>query len=114
MDVEIESKVNDVIDFPNYTMVLTTDVIKAVYTAHMASNLKQLFTGDRLYQVQKITQNNIKGMIKYLCSRLKVPSIIVYDDKAKEFYYQFMFMSAPEKITTTALKSFAAQSITKY
>ena len=106
LDVEIDAKVNDVIDFPNYTMVITTDVLKAVYTAYMASDLKRLLSKDQMYQVGKISQNNIKGMIKVLSNKLKIPSVIVYDENRKEYYYKFMFMSSAEKISGTALDSF--------
>ena len=53
-----------------------------------------------------MTQNNIKGMMRYLRTRMKIPSLIVYDEQRKDVYYQFMFMSSPEKISNTALDSF--------
>jgi hypothetical protein len=59
-----------------------------------------------MYQVGKISQNNIKGMIKVLSNKLKIPSVIVYDENRKEYYYKFMFMSSAEKISGTALDSF--------
>jgi len=105
IDVELESKVNDVIDFPNYTLVITADVLKAVYTAHMASNLNTLMTKS-IHLVGRITENNIKGMIKFLCTRMKIPSIIVHDELTNTIYYQFMFMSTTEKISGTSLDSF--------
>ena len=115
LDVEIESAVNDVIDFPNYTLVITTDVVKAVYTAYIAANLNRLLTGDQMYQAQKITQNHIKGMMKFLCRKMKIPSLVVYDEQRNEYFYQFMFMSAPEKLSGNALESFIkANNIKKY
>jgi hypothetical protein len=105
LDVEVEAKVNDVFDFPNYTMVITTDILKAVYTAYLANNLKDLLSGD-IREISNMQESNIKGIIKYLCNRLAIPAIIVYDEKKKEIYYKFMFMSSAEKISTTSLDSF--------
>jgi len=113
-NIDADLVLQAMIDFPNYTIVITTDVLKAVYTAHMASSLKNLMSGDQMYHVGKMTQNNIKGMMKVLRNKLKIPSIIVQDTYRKEYYYQFMFMSAPEKISGTTLDSFVkANNIVK-
>jgi len=96
-------------------LVITTDVVKAVYTAYIAANLNKLLSGDQMYQAQKITQNHIKGMMKFLCRKMKIPSLVVYDEQKNEYFYQFMFMSAPEKLSGSALESFIkANNIKKY
>ena len=105
IDVEIEAKVNDVFDFPNYTLILPLDIILGVHSAYVAGSFEKLLS-ERPNTVQNLNDNYVKGIIKFIVKRLKVPSIIVVDDKKGDIYYQFMFMTAPEKMSNTSLEAF--------
>lgn len=106
IDVEIESKVNDVFEFPNYTLVLPLDIVMGIQAAYTANNFNELISGTNVSAIKALNDNYVKGMVKFMFSRLKVPAIIVLDEKKKELYYQFMYMSAPEKMSFTTLESF--------
>lgn len=106
LDIEIESKVNDVFEFPNYTLVLPLDIVMGIQAAYTANNFNELISGTNVSAIKSLNDNYVKGMIKFMFSRLKVPAIIVIDEKKKELYYQFMYMSAPEKMSFTTLESF--------
>lgn len=105
IDIELESKVNDVFDFPNYTLVLPIDIVFGVYSAYVAGSFEKLLD-EKPQDVQKLNDNYVKGIIKFIVKRLKVPSIIVVDERRGEYHYQFMYMSAPEKISATSLQAF--------
>jgi len=106
INVDIETKVNDVFEFPNYTLVIPLDIISGIQSAHMASNFNSLLSGSDVSMVSSLNDNYVKGMVKFLVKRLKIPSIMVIDDKKKELWYQFMFMTAPEKMSLQTLDSF--------
>ena len=111
IDVEIESKVNDVFEFPNYTLVLPIEIVKGVHASYVSNNLQSLLQGNDVRAVSSLNDNYIKGMIRFLCKRIKIPSIIVIDDAKKELYYQFMFMTAPEKISFSSLDAFIKSGV---
>jgi hypothetical protein len=106
IEVEIESKVNDVFEFPNYTLVIPIEILMGVQAAYVANNFDELVSGPDVRAVSTLNENYIKGMFKFLFSRLKVPAIIVVDEKKKEIFYQFMYMSASEKMSFSTLDSF--------
>ena len=106
IDIEIESKVNDVFDFPNYTLVIPIDILQGVHAAYVANNFNKLLSGSDVSPVSSLNDNYTRGMIKFLCKRIKIPSIMVVDDRKKELHYQFMYMTAPEKISFSSLDAF--------
>ena len=106
IDLELDSKINDVFEFPNYTLVLPLDIISGIQSAHMANNFEQLISGSDVSVISSLNDNYVKGMVKFLVKRLRIPSIMVFDDKKKEIWYQFMFMTAPEKMSLQTLDSF--------
>jgi hypothetical protein len=105
IDIEIESKVNDVFDFPNYTLVLPIEIVMGVHAAYVAGSFKKLLEKSP-QTVSNLNDNYTKGIIKFLVKRLKVPSIIVIDEKKGDIFYQFMYMSAPEKMSASSLQAF--------
>ena len=106
IDVEIEAKVNDVFEFPNYTLVLPLDIILGVHAAYVAGSFEKLLTGQDVRTVSNLNDNYVKGIINFIFKRLKVPAIIIIDDKKGEIHYQFMYMSSPEKMSLTTLEAF--------
>jgi hypothetical protein len=116
IDVEIDAKVNDVFEFPNYTLVLPLEIIIGVHAAYVAGSFEKLVNKDNvdlrsISATQQLNDNYVKGIIKFIFRRLRVPAIIVIDDKKKELYYQFMYMTAPEKMSNMTLESFIKSGI---
>ena len=105
IDVELESKVNDILEFPNYTLVLPLEIISGVQAAYVAQNFDSLLNSGT-QNIASLNDNYVKGMIKFIYQRLRVPAIIVVDDKKQEIHYQFMYMTAPEKMSISTLESF--------
>ncbi len=110
VDIEVEAKINDVLDFPNYTLVLPIEVVMGVYSAFVSNSFEKLISDKRTTEILQMNEMRIKGIIKYLCRRIMIPSIIVYDEKQRSMYYQFMYMTQPEKISMSTLSSFTKGS----
>lgn len=112
IDLELESNVNDVLTFPNYTLIIPIEILLAVHTAYVTKNLNKLLSGANTQSpLSSYNDNYVRGMIKFLANRLKVPSIIVYDESKKTIHYKFMYMSNSEKINYDTLDSFIKTNI---
>jgi len=112
IDLELESNVNDVLTFPNYTLIIPVEILLAVHTAYVTQNLSKLLSGATTQSpLRSYTDNYIRGMVKFLTNRLKIPSIIVYDESEKMIHYKFMYMSNSEKINYNTLDSFIRNNI---
>ena len=108
VDIEIETAKNDVLDHPNYTLVVPVQTIEAVANALVAKNWKQLLqseTSGRPF-VGAVGDNYVKGIVKYMKQRLGVPNLIVVDEAKGDVFYQLMYHSAPQKTKLKTLETF--------
>ena len=109
VDVEIETTRNEVTDFPNYTLVIPVEVILSLHAAYNAGNLNKFIKGDYTNSQIKyinLTNNYIKGIIKYLTVKLKIPNLIVIDNNKSDIYYRLMNMSDINKTKINTIKTF--------
>jgi len=111
VESEIEVAKHEVTDFPNYTLSLPIEIIYALHAAYKARNIKDLFTDENNTSPDGkrefiLTTNYAKGMIKYLTTRLKIPNLIVYDEKKGDIYYKFMNMNEINKTKINTIKTF--------
>lgn len=111
IDVEIESRVHDVFDFPNYTLVIPIDMLLGIHASYVSRNFNELVRGENLQPAKSFNDNYVRGMIKFLCNRIKIPSIMVVDDARKIIHYQFMYMSSPERISYSSLDAFIRSGV---
>ena len=120
VDIDIQIQKKDVLDFPNYTLILPIEIFKFLYVFHTSNRLKAWMRspgnrpGDTTELATSVAQQlstfvpnaDTKKMIEILNDRLKIPNIIVVDQFKKEVYYQFMYMSKPLKINLDSLTSY--------
>lgn len=111
IDLKLDTVINDVLSFPNYVLVIPMEILLAVYTAYTSQNLKNLLSGGNIKDLSHYNDNYVRGIIKFLSDRLKIPSIIVIDEDKKIVHYKFMYMSSAEKINYNSLTSFIRNSI---
>jgi len=108
IDVELETTKNEVIDFPNYTLVVSLEMVLALYSAYISVNLKQL--EDVSFRDKKtvisLTSGYVKGMVEYLTTKLAIPNLVVIDNNTNTVYYKFMNMSKINKIKITTIDSY--------
>ena len=116
VEIDIEIQRRDVLDFPNYCMVLPLDIFKYLYTVYSAKNMHSLLKSDdpqknsalEKLKFDDVTPNlqNVAKMIQIVNSRLKVPNLIVLDEYKKMVYYQFMYMGQPNKVSLQSLQNY--------
>ena len=53
-----------------------------------------------------INMGDINRLMLVVNNRLKIPNIILVDDKTKTCYYQFMYMTKPVKCSLANMVSF--------
>lgn len=105
VDVEIETAKNDVLDFPNYTLVVPLQTIESIASALVARSWKDLIQYDRGL-VSAVGDSYAKGVVKHMKKRLGVPNLIVIDEQKGEVFYQLMHQSAPQKSKLKTLETF--------
>lgn len=112
-DVEIQQR--DVLEFPNYCLVLPLEFVKGLYVIHTARNFKRLMqTKGNDEEIEAIMKsedvmpnpNNVKRMLTIITNRLKIPNIILVDAKRNEFIYKFMYMSQPMKTRVQTIQQY--------
>lgn len=109
VDSNIETAKSDVLDLPNYTMVLPVEILLAISSALVAKNWKSYVQnpdGVDGKLVRASNDNYIKGIIKYFVKKLQVPNLIVIDSKKDDVYYQFMYMTNIQKTKLSTLETF--------
>ena len=108
VDVEIETTKNNVLDIPNYTLVVPIQTIEAVANAIVAKSWQQLISqeGSGRGFVGAVGDNYIKGVVKFMKQRLRVPNLIVVDEQKGDIYYQLMHQSVPQKTKLRTLETF--------
>ena len=121
IDIDIKIQKKDVLDFPNYTLVLPINIFKFLYIFYTSNRIKTLMKtnspstnkelADAMFQSSNtfIPNASILKMIEILNDRLKIPNIIVLDEIGDIIYYQFMYMQSPGKSKLNSLESYIAQ-----
>ena len=74
--------------------------------AFVAKNWKSLLSGPGSQQIRNVGDNYIKGVMKFMKNRLRIPNLIIVDDKKGDVYYHFMHQSSPQKTKVRTLETF--------
>jgi hypothetical protein len=102
LDVEIETVKNDVLDLPNYTLVIPVEVVTMLHSAIMAKTWRNLVSQDNT-QATNLTDNYVKGIVKFIAKKIDVPNLIVIDSKREQVFYKLMYTS---QVNKTNIKTF--------
>lgn len=121
IDIDIKIQKRDVLDFPNYTLILPINIFRFLYVFYTSNRLKTLMKSnspstnkelaDALFQTTNtfIPNASILKMIEIMNDRLKIPNIVVVDEIGDTVYYQFMYMQKPGKTKLSNLESYINQ-----
>ena len=121
IDIDIKIQKKDVLDFPNYTLILPINIFRFLYVFYTSNRLKTLMESnspstnkelaDALFQTTNtfIPNASILKMIEIMNDRLKIPNIVVVDEIGDTVYYQFMYMQKPAKTKLSNLESYINQ-----
>ena len=108
VEVEVETTKNDVLDVPNFTLVIPVQMVMSLVSSLVARGWNDMLKEGGI--ITTITENNIKRVIMFLKKRLGIPNLIVIDNET--VYYSLMYQSEIQKSNITALSTFV-NNITK-
>lgn len=115
---KIEIKSKDVIEFPNYTLVIPIEFVKTLYYALAAKNTNDLlksmnssnqgeeFTTPAINPNFKLSETEIFRIVSAIIDRLGVKNIVIVDSEKKEIYYQWTYLKRPIKLNETTLLNY--------
>ena len=111
IELKIESGTHDVLEWPNFTLVLPIQIINYLHTVIMAKNWQNLVDSPMFNSSQNpaVNDNYIKGIVNFISKRLQIPNIIIVDDKKQDVYYKFMHMSSVIKAKISSIETFVRQ-----
>lgn len=96
IDVEIETVSNDALELPNYTLVIPVETVAMLHAAAVSKSWRDMVSGGNT-QNTNLTDNYIKGIVKYVNKILEIPNLVVVDTKKSSVYYKFQYMSQVNK-----------------
>lgn len=111
ISVEVETVSNDALDLPNYTLVVPVETIAMLHAAVISKSWRDLVSGGQV-QNTNLTDNYIKGIVKFINKRLDVPNLIVIDSKKGHVYYKLQYMSQVNKTNMRTFETYV-NSMTK-
>lgn len=115
---KIEIKSKDVIEFPNYTLVIPIEFVKTLYYALAAKNTNDLlksmnssnqgeeFNAPIVNPNFKLSETEIFRIVSAIIDRLGVKNIVIVDSEKKEIYYQWTYLKRPIKLNETTLLNY--------
>jgi len=109
LDVEIETAKNEVTDFPNYCLVLSEEILYALYSAYVTKNFRKLLQGENVSFSSKkqvnLSSAYTKSMVRYINKKLRVPNLIVVNNRG-DVHYKFMNLTDVNKSRINTIETF--------
>jgi hypothetical protein len=105
IEVEVETVANDALDLPNYSLVVPVETIAMLHAAAISKSWRDLVQGGQT-QNTNLTDNYIKGIVKFINKRLDVPNLIVIDSKRGHVYYKLQYMSQVNKTNIRTFETY--------
>ncbi len=113
LDAEVEVATQDVLELPNYTLVIPMEVILALHQVILQKNWKNMVLGKGGGARTPPTETYAKGIIKFVTGKLGVPNLIVIDESKSLIWYKFQYMSDVFKIKFSAADTFVKTHLTR-
>lgn len=109
IDVDIKLAGDNFLEFPNYTLVMPSQILVALANAIAAKSWREMVsrTGPNQRLVADLNDNYMKGIIKFMINKLNVPNIFVIDEQAKKVYYKLMHHTSVKNISLTAIDAYS-------
>jgi len=122
IDAEIKIQERDVLEFPNYTLIIPIDLLRGIHAAHISKNFRNLIrqsssknsSSSSLSSSQRIFDNDSflsanyvpERVVEMLVSRLQIPNIVIVDSDKNEIIYQFMYMKKASKMKINTIQQY--------
>lgn len=119
--VSVETTKHDVLDQNNYTIVTSVELILALANAFAAKSYRNLVQQSnrgedgkpQVKLMRDLSNNYIKGVVKYMHQQLDVPNLFVIDEKKGDVYYKLMYQSDVNKIKLNTMQTFVDSVLDK-
>ncbi len=110
-DIEFSAAKADVLDLPNYCLVIPLEILQALMVLYTKRNLTQaVLTSGAGFN--PLNASNIKGLVKTFRIQLGIPNLMVLDRKKNELYYSFKYLgNIAEKLKMQAVETFVKHHI---
>ena len=110
-DVEFSAAKADVLDLPNYCLVIPLEILQALMVLYTKRNLTQaVLTSGAGFN--PLNSSYIKGLVKTFRIQLGIPNLMVLDRKKNELYYSFKYLgNVAEKLKMQAVETFVKHHI---
>jgi len=114
VDVDIEVQRRDALEFPNYCLVLPMELFKGLHNALTINHLNNILRDtngvvDNINELNFTTSlSDIPKMVNYICTRINIPNIIIYEKSSQKIFYKFMYMHKPINLTTSSLEQYVS------
>jgi len=112
VDIDIEVQNRDALEFPNYCLILPTEIISGLHNVLTVKHFKDILQ-DENGVVDNINELNftkapveINKLIEHLCRRLNIPNLIAVDNKAKKIFFKFMYMNKAINLSISSLEQY--------
>ena len=105
-DVEFDTAQADVLDLPNFCLVLPIEIVNALLTLQIKRNWQDAVVASGV-GFNPLNTGNTKGTINNIAEQLGIPNLMVVDRKRGELYYCFAYLGhRTEKIKLQAADTF--------
>lgn len=112
IELKIETAATDVLEWPNYTLILPIEIVQFLHTAILAKNWSNLVQNEQFSSNQNpaVSETYIKNIVKFIVKRLQIPNIVIIDEKKQHVYYKFMHNSNIIKTNISTIETFVNQN----
>jgi hypothetical protein len=97
------------VSFPNYTFVIPIEYLRTLYFALASRNIKAVADNQNLdKELEKfnLNENEIFRILSTITERLKIPNIVVIDEKARVAYYKWVFSKRLLKVNLSTIEGY--------
>lgn len=112
IEADIRAFDSDVTSEYNYTLIIPLDMVLSLNAIIAAKTFKNIIQNKQYNEYSRIniSNNYIKGMIKYIYNTIRVPNLFVIDKKSNTVYYKMMYQSDISKISLSTMETFISSS----
>lgn len=104
--LSVEVQKNNVTSFPNYLMILPIETIKTCASVIYAQQFEDALNPSIIQNINKLSQNDLKGIIVNMNKDLQIPNLVVIDDETGTAFYKFMYNSELQKINLKTMRTY--------
>lgn len=105
-DVEFQVAESNILETPNFCLVLPIEVINALHVLYTNMNWVDAVVKSGS-GFNPLNASNVKSVVKLLTTRLGIPNLIVIDKKRNEMIYSFSYLgNNAEKLKLSAVETF--------